>query len=59
MIPLLFPLLPIFKKVIFPGENDVMPGRPATIRGNGFDASDKVFIEDEQAHDRSATAQRH
>jgi hypothetical protein len=25
-----------------------MPGRPATIRGNGFDASDKVFIEDEQ-----------
>ncbi|QEC42008.1 IPT/TIG domain-containing protein [Pseudobacter ginsenosidimutans] len=42
------PIAPILKKVIFPGENDVMPGRPATIRGLGFDPSDKVFIEDEQ-----------
>jgi hypothetical protein len=42
------PISPILKKVIFPGENDVMPGRPATIRGNGFDPSDKVFIEDEK-----------
>lgn len=41
------PISPIVKKVIFPGENDVMPGRAATIRGVGFDPSDKVFIEDD------------
>lgn len=41
------PIAPILKKVIFPGENDVMPGRPATIKGLGFDPSDKVFMEDD------------
>lgn len=41
------PIAPILKKVIFPGENDVMPGRPAIIKGLGFDPSDKVYMEDD------------
>lgn len=43
------PIAPILKNVIFPNENDVMPGRAATIRGKGFDVSDKVFMEDDNA----------
>ena len=42
------PIAPILKNVLFPNANDVMPGRPATIRGKGFDPSDKVFIEDDK-----------
>lgn len=42
------PIAPILKSVIFPNSNDVMPGRPATIRGKGFDPADKVFIEDDK-----------
>lgn len=45
--PIPVPIAPILKNVVFPNENDVMPGSPATIRGKGFDVSDKVFIEDD------------
>lgn len=41
------PIAPILKEVIFPGLNDVMPGREATIRGKGFDNGDKLFLENE------------
>lgn len=45
--PVPVPIAPVLKNVLFPNSNDVMPGRPATIRGKGFDPSDKVFIEDD------------
>lgn len=43
------PIAPILKEVVLPGENELMPGREAIIKGKGFDVSDKLFIENDQA----------
>lgn len=43
------PIAPILKEIVFPGINDVMPGREAVIRGKGFDQEDKLFLENETA----------
>lgn len=43
------PVAPILKEVIFPNVNDVMPGRPAIIRGKGFSTEDILYIEDDVA----------
>ncbi|KYP16595.1 hypothetical protein [Flavihumibacter sp. CACIAM 22H1] len=43
------PIAPILKEIVFPGINDVMPGREASIRGKGFDQGDRLFLENETA----------
>ena len=43
------PIAPILKEVVFPNENDVTPGKEATIRGKGFSKEDKIFIEDDNS----------
>ncbi|WP_290790047.1 IPT/TIG domain-containing protein [Flavihumibacter sp. UBA7668] len=47
--PAPIPIAPILKEIVFPGINEVMPGREATIRGKGFDPDDKIFLENETA----------
>lgn len=47
--PVPVPIAPLLKEIIFPNVNDVMPGRPAVIRGKGFAPEDKLFIEDDVA----------
>jgi len=39
------PIAPIIQAVVFPNENDAMPGKIATLRGKGFANGDKVTIE--------------
>ncbi|MBX2920546.1 MAG: hypothetical protein KF746_00040 [Chitinophagaceae bacterium] len=39
------PIAPILKEIVFPNENDVIPGKEATILGKGFSKEDKIFIE--------------
>jgi len=39
------PIAPIIQSVVFPNENDAMPGKVATLRGKGFANGDKVTIE--------------
>jgi hypothetical protein len=41
------PIAPILKEIVFPNENDVIPGKEATILGKGFSKEDKIFIEDD------------